>query len=144
MNKLKIYCYLEVILISLLIVILFLNISGNAETIIYDNITSSQYKYITLDELDVLGLIGNDKYEVLLNNYFIGYYTKNDKIFYPDNSNLTIIIPSKIKTSTNDIWELNIKPMLFTMIGFILTWGLLILIICYVIYLIQRKIRKGY
>jgi uncharacterized membrane protein YecN with MAPEG domain len=80
----------------------------------------------------------------LINNNFVGFYGKDENIFYPNNSNITIIIPSPILTSTDDIYTNSIRPMAFNMIGFLLTWGLLIIIICVVIYYLQRKIRKGY
>lgn len=115
-----------------------------AENVIYDNITSSNYKIIKIEDNLNINYINEYQYEVYLNNFFFGYFKKDELIYIPDNSNITIIIPSPIKTSTDNIWNLSIKPQLFTMIGFILSWGLLIVILCYGIYRVQRKIRKGY
>jgi len=132
-------------IISLLLILLSLSISAKADTvIIYDNITVSQYKFITLESFGDIPLIDDYEYPVLFNNSFVGNYKKTDKIFYPDNVTITIIIPSLIKTSTDNLWRDNIKPQAFNVIGFISTWGILLLLICYAIYKIQRKIRKGY
>lgn len=136
------------IFIGIFLILLSLSSFVRGEIVIYDNITSSNYKYITLEEFNSMFLIENYKYEVLLNGFFIGYYSKNDKIFVPDNSNITVIIPSPIKTSTDDIWNISIKPQLFTFIGFLLSWGFGLLItislVGYVIYRIYRKSTKGY
>lgn len=138
------------LIIFLMTVFLFVNLAFpvKSETVIYDNITSSNYKYLTLDEFSTFFIIEDYKYEVLLNGYFIGYYGKNEKIFIPDNSTITIIIPSPIKTSGDDIWGTSIKPQLFTFIGFLFSWGfgiiLLISLIGYVFYRIWRKTTRGY
>lgn len=138
-NKIQFYFGLFLIILSVFL------IPVKADTvIIYDNITVSQYKYITLESFGDIPLLDDYEYEVLFNNNFVGNYKKTDKIFYPDNTNITINIPSFIKTSTDNIYTNNIKPMLFNMIGFVLSWGLLILLLSYSIYRIQRKIRKGY
>jgi len=135
---------IQIILGLFLVIFSLTAYTVKGETLTYDNISVSQYKFITLSELNIIPLIPDYKYKVLINNSFFGYFGKDDNIFYPDNSNITIIIPSPILTDTNNIWILSIKPMLFNMIGFMLTWGLLLIIILYVIYRIQRKIRKGY
>jgi len=122
--------------IILLIISFSLPVKGELNT--------SEYKFITISELNIIPLIPDYNYTVLINDSFLGYYGKDDNIFYPDNSNITIIIPSPILTSTDNIWELSVKPMMFNMIGFILTWGILIIIICYILYIIIRKIIKGY
>ena len=132
-------------IIGILLILLAFSIPVKSDTnIIYDNITVSQYKFITLSELNIIPLFPDYKYKVLINNNFVGFYGKDENIFYPDNSNITVIIPSPILTSTDDIYTNSIRPMAFNMIGFLLTWGLLIIIICVGIYYLQRKIRKGY
>jgi len=86
----------------------------------------------------------NYNYTIFLNGTYWKELKKDDILLIPDDSSILIYIPSPIKTSTDNIWNLSIKPMLFTMIGFILSWGILIILVCYSLYLIQRKIRKGY
>lgn len=146
MNKKELLILIFLLSLTFTLFLLLAN-SSKAEIIIYDNITPSNFKYITLEEFSIY-LIDDYKYEVLLNGYFIGYYAKNEKIFIPDNSNITIIIPSPIKTSTDDIWNTSIKPQLFTFIGFLLSWGFGLLIIIFLIgyigYRVYRKIKKGY
>lgn len=120
-----------------------------ADTVtIYDTFNSSNYKFIELDEFGNIPYVDSYQYEVILNGNFLGYYSKNEHIYYPNNSNLTIIIPSLIKTSTDNIWESNIKPQIYLFIGFLLSWGLglliLIAIIGFIGYRIYRKITKGY
>lgn len=136
------------IIIGLFLILLAFSIPVKAENIIYDNITSSNYKYLMLDEINYFGLLSDYKYDVLLNGSFIGSYEINEKIFIPDNSNITVVIPSPIKTTTDDIWNTSIKPQLFTFIGFLLSWGFGLIIVFsvigYVIYRLDRKRRKGY
>ena len=150
MNQLKNFIYVfndkrVQFIIGVLLILLAFSIPVKSDTnIIYDNITVSQYKFITLSELNIIPLLPDYKYKVLINNNFVGFYGKDENIFYPDNSNITVIIPSPILTSTDDIYTNSIRPMAFNMIGFLLTWGLLIIIVCVGIYYLQRKIRKGY
>jgi hypothetical protein len=132
-------------IIGILFLLLAFSIPVKSDTnIIYDNITVSQYKFITLSELNIIPLLPDYKYKVLINNNFVGFYGKDENIFYPDNSNITVIIPSEFLTSTDNIYTTSIRPMAFNMIGFLLTWGVLIIIVCVGLFYLQRKIRKGY
>ncbi len=139
------------IIIGIFLILFSFSVSlSHAETnIIYDNYSVSQYKFINLNDFnDIIPLMNDYKYKVLIDGKFNGYYSKDDNIFYPDYSNITIILPSPIKTNTDNLWEKTIKPMAFTSIGFIITWGilliLLILLIGYILYRVYRKIIRGY
>lgn len=122
-----------------------------AETIIYDNFTSSNYKFLSLeDNNNNLPLVGDYKYKILLDIHngkgykLMGYYGKDDDIFLPDNSSVIVFVPSPIKTNTSDLWLYNVKPNLITLLGFSITYVPYIIIVAIIIYYVQRKIRKGY
>lgn len=134
-----------------LFIILFLSfiIPVKSETIIYDNFTTSNFKFITLDDnINNLPIVGDYKYKVILNGNFLGYYGKDEDIFYPENSNIIIYVPSPIKTSTDNVYDTSIRPILFTAVGFLITYGLTIIIIIailgYIGYQLYRKIKRGY
>ena len=126
--------YLLLSLLSLLFIIN--NVLG--ETVIYDNITSYQYKVIKID--DIMNIpIFDYKYEVYIDNQFIGYYSKNENIFVPNNSDVLIYIPSPIKTDITDIYHSYVLPNLYLIVGFLLTFGLVCIIIFYIIYRVWRN-----
>jgi len=90
----------------LILALLFLIQSVSGETIIYDNLTTSQYKIIQLDDDLNIGYLNEYTYDVYINNSFLGTYIKGEKIFVPDNSEVSIYIPkSNINTDIGTIWD---------------------------------------
>ena len=101
--------------------------STSAESVIYDTIDTSIYKSITLSDDTNIRLLNEYKYDVYINNSFLGTYDQNDKIFVPDNSNISIYIPkSNINTDVGSIWETG-KTQIFIAIMYISS-GLVILL----------------
>jgi len=116
------------ILITLLIFTLFFinNVSG--ETIIYDNLTTSNYKVIIINDDLNYKILTDYKYDVYLNDSFLGSYAKDEKIFVPDNSNITIYIPSPIKTDFNDYWSI-VKSNGIIIISIVITFVIILAIV---------------
>ena len=86
--------------------LLFLLQPVSGETIIYDNLTTSQYKVVMLDDDLNIGYLNEYTYDVYVNNSFLGTYVKGEKIFIPDNSEVSIHIPtSNINTDISTIWD---------------------------------------
>lgn len=115
-------------------------ISGiaQAETIIYDNITTSNLKTLKIyDDLNY-EYINEYKYEVYINGNFSGYYQKDELIFYPDNANVTIYIPESINTDISQTYDLS-KPAIIIVAGFVMSFGLLFVGILFVIRKIWRR-----
>ena len=78
----------------------------SAEVVIYDNITTSNYKFFIIDDDINIKYLNEYKYDVLINGYSEGLYSKGEKIFYPDNASISIISPdSNINTDISDIWD---------------------------------------
>jgi len=120
--------------IILLIFTLFFINNVYAETIIYDNITTSNYKFLIIeDKINIEG-INEYQYNVLINGSYYGTFNKGDKIFYPENSTILIQFNPPIKTNINDVYSSIIKPTLITGLGFFVSWGLAIIIILLIIY----------
>jgi hypothetical protein len=114
----------------------------HAETIIYDNITTSNYKYLIIE--DNYNFVGY-KYDVLFNNSFYGTYGKGEKIFYPDNVNTTIQFSNPIKTDVSDIYSTIIKPTIITGlgVGFWVIGAFVLILIIRKIISDSRQNRKG-
>jgi len=118
-------------------IILSINIVS-CETIIYDNLTSSNFKLIKIDDTMNLPII-EYKYEVYIDNQFLGYYSKNENIFFPDNSNITIFIPSPIKTDVTDIYHSYVLPNLYLILGVALSGGVVLIFGFFIIYKVWRN-----
>ena len=124
----------------IVIILLFCSFFPAAgETIIYENITTSQYKIITIDDDLNIQLINDYSYDVYLNNSFLGSYKKGEKIYIPDNMTVSIYIPdSNIDTDIGNIWDAG-KVNFYIAIMYIGSGLVAIVIILYFI----RKIRRG-
>jgi hypothetical protein len=113
----------------------------SAETVIYENITTEGYKYITINDNMNLKYINDYSYDVVLNGYFLGSFAKGEKIYLPNNSNIIVSFKAPISSEVNqDIFTSVIKPTLLLALGFIFTWGLGILIV----FLLIGKLYRDY
>jgi len=124
-NIIKLFIYL-----SLLLTFIFIQ-SVHAETIIYDNLTTSTYKIIKIDDDMNLKYLTDYKYEVYVNGLFLGYYQKNELIFIPDNSNITIYVPAPIKTDFTSYFSI-FKSYFIIGLSFIVCFGILILLLFWI------------
>jgi hypothetical protein len=127
--------------ILFILILIFLCIPVQAETIIYENISTSGYKYITIQDNTNLKYINEYVYEVSLNGYALGSFKKGDKIFYPNNSNISISFTPPISSEVNqDLMTTVIKPTLMLFLGFAFTWGLGIILV----FIVVRKLWLDY
>ena len=124
------------LLISLLLLFCLLTPLSSAETIIYDNVTASNLKFFIIEDDTNLKFLNEYKYEILVNGYSIGEYSKGEKIFYPNNSNISIITPkSNINTDVSTIWDVG-KTNFFIAVMYV--GGFLIMVI-FAYILIKRR-----
>jgi len=120
------------IVILLIFSIFFINIV-NCETLIYDNLTSSNYKYIILDDDLNIKYINEYKYDVLFNNSYHGTFKKGDKIFYPNNNtDIIIVIPDSINTDYTTAYD-TAKPYLIIVLSFMISIGFIIVLLYWII-----------
>jgi hypothetical protein len=116
-------------IIVILILLLFFSINiVSCETVIYSNLTTSNYKVIIIDDDLNYKFLTDYKYDVYIDNSFLGSYAKDEKIFIPDNSNITIYIPSPVKTDFNDYWSI-VKSNGIIIISIVITFVILLAII---------------
>jgi hypothetical protein len=126
----------------LIFIICSLNIV-NAETLIYDNISTNNYKSFIIDDSLNNQYFNDYNYLIYINNSFLGTYKKGEMVFYPDGSNITIYFSPPIKTNPDNLYNTIVKPTLITVLGFLFTWGLLILLILFIVFKIYKDyIRK--
>ncbi len=140
-KKLKYYINNKVLLglfFIFVFIILFVNLT-HAETIIYDNLTTSNYKVIILNDDLNIKYINDYSYDIYLNDAYLGNYHKNDKIFIPDDSNITIYIPeNNIKTDISNIWDIA-KTNFYIALMFLISGFIIIALIIIFILKIWRK-----
>jgi hypothetical protein len=115
-------------MVGVLIFLLFFSINVNATTNIYSELTPTIYKVIIITDDLNYKILTDYKYDVYVNNSFLGSYAKDEKIFIPDNSNITIYIPSPIKTDFNDYWAL-VKSNGIIIISILITFVIMLVII---------------
>lgn len=131
MKKIKYNLNDTTILYLFLLIFIFLftiNIV-NAETIIYDNITSSNLKTIKIQDDLNYPLINEYSYQVYVNDSFIGNYKRDELIFIPDNSNINIFVPSTIKTNINEMWDIGKTQFLIAFMWIITIFAIILFII---------------
>lgn len=101
-----------------LIFLIFFSINNvSSETLIYDNISSSNYKTIQITD-DMNNIITDYKYDVYLDNSLLGRYAKNELIFIPNNSNITIYVPNTVNSNLDDNYS-----TMKTLIGYIVIFS---------------------
>jgi hypothetical protein len=109
--------------------ILLLSINNvSSESIIYDNLTVSNYKIIQITDDMNYKIISDYKYDVYIDNSYLGSYKKDEKIFIPDNSNITIYIPSPINTDITNYWSI-VKSNGIIIISFLFTFVIVLFIL---------------
>jgi len=125
-------------IIKILICVILLSNITSAQSIIYDNITSSNYKTITINDDLNYKLITDYSYDVYVNGSFIGEYKKDEKIFVPDNSTVLIYVPAPISLDYSSAWDLG-KTYFAIAIMFIFTLGIGLFFIIYFFRRIKRR-----
>ena len=106
----------------------------SATTIIQDTIATSQYRTITIDDDMNIAYIMEYPYKVYVNDSYLGEFKKGESFEIPDGSNVTIYVPSPIKTDISKGIDLGSSLLYIAVLG-LLTFGL-------VIYLIWRFIKR--
>ena len=125
------------ILIYFLILFVLLAGSAEATTVIYDNLSTSQYKILKIDDATNFKYINDYPYVVYVDGALLGKFGKDDEIQIPDNSNVTIFIPSPIKTDLATSWDLG-KSLFGVGFFVFLSVGLLII----AAWMIYRKFKR--
>lgn len=86
--------------ISVIVLLLFLAGGiplASAETIIYDNITTSQYKQFMINDDQNFPLVGDFNYDIYIDGNYYKSVSKGEKFDIPDSSNIIIYAPVMIK-----------------------------------------------
>jgi hypothetical protein len=115
----------------LIFFIFFINLA-NAETIIYDNISTSNYKLLKIDDLTNIKYINEYPYEVYINNSYLGSFKKDENIFVPDNSSITIFLPQTINidiTKSYDVGKVYLTLGIMYFLGFFIVIVLIVVAI---------------
>ena len=80
--------------------------SASAETVIYDNISTSNYKVIKIDDITNFKYVNEYPYVIYIDGNLYGKFTKDEEIAIPDNSEVVIYVPSPIKSDLASSYDL--------------------------------------
>ena len=111
-------------------IIIFVSSVVNADTVIYDNPTTSNLKLLKIDDLANIKYINEYPYEIYLNDSFYGMFKKDDNIFIPDNSNVTIFISQTINSDITKSYDVG---KTFLTLGIMYFLGFFIVIVLIVV-----------
>lgn len=124
-----------------LFLVLLLSIASvqpiSAETVFYDNLTTTPYKTYTIDDDMNIKYISEYGYKVYINSQYLGEFKKGESFEYPDNSNITIHAPSPVKTDLNKGIDLGTSLLYIAVLGF-----LAVGIVIYLIWLLIKRMRR--
>lgn len=118
-------------ILFILLSLFFIN-SVSSETVVYDNITGSQYKTLKIQDDLNIKYINDYPYEVYVNNSYIGNFKKDEIIYIPDDSNITIFIPKTISTNPSEVWDAS-KTQFYIALMYIISVFIVIIIIVWVL-----------
>lgn len=92
----------------LIIIVLLFLITNNAsaETVIYDNISTSNYKVLKIDDITNFKYLNEYPYVIYIDGNLYGKFQKDEEIMIPDNSEVTIYVPSPIKSDLASSYDL--------------------------------------
>jgi hypothetical protein len=90
----------------MIIMLFFLVNSVSAETVIYDNISTLNYKVIKIDDITNFKYVNEYPYVIYIDGNLYGKFTKDEEIAIPDNSEVVIYVPSPIKSDLASSYDL--------------------------------------
>ena len=126
---------LKIILIIISLAIFM--IPANAEIIIYDNITTSQYKTLIIQDNQNIKYLTDYTYKVFINGNYFGDFKEDEIIQFPDNSDIIVFAQSPIKTDLKSGIDLGSSLIVIVVMGILVFGGAI-----YIIILFIRKMRR--
>ena len=105
----------------IIVTLLFLINIASAETVIYDNISTSNYKVLKIDDITNFKYLNEYPYVIYIDGNLYGKFQKDEEIMIPDNSEVTIYVPSPVKSdlaSSYDLGKSILGMGLFLFLGF--------------------------
>lgn len=119
-------------IIFILVFLVFFVRGASAETVIYDNISTSNYNVLKIDDITNFKYLNEYPYVIYIDGKLYGKFTKDEEIMIPDNSDVVIYVPSPIKSDLASSYDLG-KSILgmgfFLFLGFgILTAAVIIIV----------------
>ena len=108
-----------------------------SESIIYDNITTSQYKILKIKDDINIKYINDYEYTIFLDGNYYGKFKKDENILIPDNSNVVIHLNENIKYDVSNAYDI-VKPSLIIIVGFFLSFGIFFI----ALYVLYKKFKR--
>lgn len=118
-----------------------LALPGMAETVIYDNITTSQYKTVQVDS-DLCGVVPC-QHSLYLNELFVQHFKDGDLLYVPDGSNVTLVIDDPINTNLEDSYDTGKALLTVATMAFVGPIIAVLVIVLLILLLLRRKKGRG-
>ncbi len=126
---------MKIKLVLIFLTLLFLINNVSATTIIYDNITSSQYQTLKISSDLCVKSIIECKHSLYINNNFTQYFANDELLQVPDNTFVNIVLDDPINTNLEESYNntkrnimigtmVFIQPIVTVVIGILLLFML--------------------
>jgi len=128
----------KISIVLLLLLFEFYLTPVQAETVIYDNITTSQYKTLKVTSDLCINYLTDCQNEVYINGLFSGYSREGEVLQVPDGSDVRVVLEDPINTNLEKSYDTGKTSLMIAVMAFI--GPIVIILIIY--FLIMFTIRK--
>jgi hypothetical protein len=128
----------------LILIFIFAGIPNiSAEIIVYDNITTMQYKTIQQSSDLCMGTITDCKNEMYFDGFLVQTYKDGELLQYTDNTNITLNLEDPINTNVGSIYTVGKNKL---QVGVMYFAGIIVVIIILlvIVYSIKGSRKKGW
>lgn len=110
---------MKIKLILIFFILLIISNTTSATTIIYDNITSSQYQTLKISSDLCVKSIITCKHSLYINNMFTQYFTNDELLQVPNNTSIRIDLDDPINTNLEDSYNNTKRNIMIGTVAFI-------------------------
>jgi hypothetical protein len=123
------------------ILLLSLNLAS-AQIIIYDNVTTSQYKTIKITSDLCIAGISDCKHALYINGFFSQYFQDGDLIEISDGSNVVVVLDDPINTNLENIYDTGKSNITIAIMYFVESIIIILIIYLLIMYTIKKYRRR--
>ncbi len=127
------------------ILILFLSpsIAIADVSVIYDNISTAQFKTVKISSDLCINGVTNCKHEIYINGSFYTYFQDGELLQLQDGSDVVIVLDDPINTNLENTYEKNKTNLIIAIMAFIQPILIIVIVYLLIMYAVWRRRRRG-